>query len=157
MKYTFTNDVRPFDFWIISMSGIYRSLAGVCNIVFTIAMMLLCYRFWNSVGDILQLALIMGCCMFIVIQPLFVYMRAKAQAAMVPKGMKLCFDDYGLHVQVGEECQDIKWKNLRLSQQKRVTFIRSDEKHGYMLTNRMLGNEKEAFIEYASSQIEKYR
>ncbi|MCF0130368.1 MAG: YcxB family protein [Pseudobutyrivibrio sp.] len=157
MKFSFVNDVRPSDFWLLSMLHTYSSLVGLCNVIFTVAMFGLCYRFWNTVGDMLQVFMILACSMFIVIQPLFVYMRSKAQAAMIPRGMTLGFDDNGLHIVVGDKSQEIDWSKLRIAIEKNAVFVRSDEKHGYMLTNRMLGKNRQDFIDYASSQIARFK
>ena len=45
MKYQFKNEVTALDFWRLVMRRTYRSTAGVCNLVFTVAMFVLVYRF----------------------------------------------------------------------------------------------------------------
>jgi hypothetical protein len=40
MTYQFKSEVTAGDFWKLTMSRTYRSVAGVCNMVFTVAMIL---------------------------------------------------------------------------------------------------------------------
>jgi len=156
MEYQFVNDARPGDFWLLAMSRTYRSLAGVCNIVFTVAIIAETIHFWESVNDILQVLLLLACMIFTVFQPFFVYMNSKTQAALIPRGMKLLFNDRGLTVTVGDRSEDIPWKKITgLIIERRLVFIKSDNKHGYVLTNRMLGKDKASFIEFASNKINK--
>lgn len=136
------------------MRQTYLSMAGMCNLIFTVAMILLAAKFWNQSGDLLQVLMLFGCLLFPVIQPLSIYMRARTQARALPEDVKLSFDDRGLHVTVGAEHEDIRWKQLKVTRQPNMVIVFSDKRHGYMLTNRVLGKEKDAFFAYAKSKIE---
>lgn len=156
MTYEFENRITPFDFWRLSMSRTYRSTAGVCNLVFTAAMFLLAAKFWNAAGDVAQVLMLLGCILFPVLQPVAVFVRARAQAAQIPQGMRLAFDGEGLHVTVGEKRQDIRWKNLTdVVRQAHLIIIFSDTRHGYLLPERQLGGEQDAFLEFVKSGIER--
>lgn len=45
MIYQFKSEVTAGDFWKLTMSRTYRSVAGVCNMVFTVAMIYLQQNF----------------------------------------------------------------------------------------------------------------
>ena len=154
MTYRFKCDVTALEFWKMTMRQTYQSIAGICNLVFTAAMIALAVRFWNEWGDVFQVLVLFGCLLFPVIQPIAVYMKAKGQAAAMPKDVELEFDDAGLHVTVGTEHEDIRWKRIRVRKQSDMLIVFSDARHGYMLTNRVLGQEKEAFFAFAESKIE---
>ena len=64
----------------------------------------------------------------------------------MPKDVKLSFDDAGLHVTVGKEKESIGWKKLRVANEPGMMIVFSDARHGYMLTNRILGAQKEPFF-----------
>lgn len=136
------------------MRQTYRSMAGICNLVFTVAMILLTIKFWEQSGDLLQVFLLFACLLFPVIQPLGIYWKAKGQARALPKDMELQFDEAGLHVAVGTQHENIGWNKIRMAKEPDMILIFSDARHGYMLTNRMLGAEKEAFFSFAASKIE---
>lgn len=157
MTYQYKCSVRAADFFRMSMRQTYHSVAGMCNLVFTVAMILLTVKFWERSGDLVQVLLLFACLLFPVIQPIGIYFRAKAQARTLPEDMELGFDDAGLHVRVGEQKENIPWKRIRVVKQPDMIIVFSDAKHGYMLTNRVMGNEKEAFFAFAEKKIEQER
>ena len=147
MEFRFKNDTKPIDFWILSMSHTYHSMVGVCNIVFTVAVIAATCKLMGKINDLLEVLLLLGCFLFTVIQPTLVYLRAKAQVAGIPKDMELCFDEKGLHVTVGEQKESITWKNIKsVVIERNMVVVRSDARHGYILTNRMLGEKKDEFL-----------
>lgn len=154
MTYQYKCEVRAMDFFRLSMRQTYHSMAGMCNLVFTVAMILLAAKFWNQSNDILQVLMLLGCLLFPVVQPIAVYMKAKGQAAASPKGVELAFDDSGLVVTAGEAKERLGWSRLRVIKQPNMIIVFSDARHGYMLTNRVLGNEKDDFFSFAQSRIE---
>lgn len=155
MSYEFESRVTPFDFWRLSMSRTYRSTAGICNLVFTVSMFLLAAKFWNGAGDAAQLLLFVGCILFPVLQPVGVFVRARAQAAQVPPDMRLVFDEERLHVTIGDRHEDIRWKNLTdIVRQAHLVIVFSDTRHGYLLPDRVLGRRREEFFTFAKSKIE---
>lgn len=155
MKYRFKNGVRPVDFWILSMHHTYHSTVGLCNIIFTAAMFALTYRYIGKVNDILEVLMVIGCVLFPILQPVFVFMRAKAQAAMLPENLELEFDDRGLLVTLGGQKQDIPWnKIVSATKEYNMVIIRSDAKHGYIISNKMLGNQRDEFWTFLQSKIE---
>lgn len=154
MAYQYKSEVTALDFWKLTMRKTWCSVAGVCNIVFTIAMILLAVKFWETSNDILQVLMLFGCLLFPVIQPIGIYIKSGVRAKEIPRDVALAFDDAGLHVTVGKEKQNIPWKNLRVTKQREMLIVFSDARHGYMLTNRVLGNEKDSFFAYAKAKIE---
>lgn len=155
MSYQYQCSVTPWELWKLTMRQTYRSLAGVCNLVFTAAMIVLAVRFWNEWGGFFQIAVLSACFLFPAIQPIAVYRKAKKQAAAMPKEVELKFDDTGLLVTVGAQREKIPWKRIRIRKQADMVIVFSDARHGYLLTNRVLGQEKEAFSAYAEARIEK--
>lgn len=154
-RYQFDCDVRAWDFWRMSMRQTYHSAAGVCNIVFTVAMVLLAARFWNESGDIFQVLVLFACLLFPVIQPIAVFIRARAQAAAVPRDVRLSFGESGLAVETGGRRENIPWSRLRVRKQPDMVIVFSGRQQGYMLTNRVLGGQKEEFFSYASERVGK--
>ena len=85
--------------------------------------------------------------------PADLYLKAKGQAKTMPKDVELSFDDAGLHVTVGKEKESIGWKKLRVANEPGMMIVFSDARHGYMLTNRILGAQKEPFFAFAKERI----
>lgn len=156
MKYKFTYQTTAFDLWQLSMYGIYSSMVGVCNMIFTVAMVLLTAKFWSDVNSFMKILFIIAICLFTVIQPAVVYMRAKRQVATVPHDMEISFDDHGIHVKTEKQSSDLKWNTIKgVSKKPSMIVIFSTTKHGFVLTNKVLGKQKEAFYDYVISKIQK--
>ncbi|MCM1305611.1 MAG: YcxB family protein [Butyrivibrio sp.] len=154
MHYKYQCKVRAFDFWRLSMYHTYHSFIGICNIVFGVSMILLAYRFWDQANDIIQALLFLLCLLVPVIQPLGVYMKAKAQAAVSPQGTELEFENDGIHVTLGGEHELIRWKRVKsIVKEAGMLIVFTDANHGYMLTDKVLGNEKEMFYEDVKAHI----
>ena len=154
MNYQFKVKVTPFDFFRLSMHRTYHSLAGVCNIIFTIAFFLLIYRFFNKTNDVLEALMVIGCLLFPVLQPLAVYIRAKAQVAVIPQDLIFSVDDRGVHISTGEQKETIKWEKIKgIVREYKMLIVFSDESHGYILTDRVLGKEKETFFDFVNLKL----
>lgn len=154
MHYNYQCNIRAVDFWRLSMYHTYHSLIGVCNIVFGVSMLLLTLRFWNQVGDIIQTLLFLACLIIPVIQPVGVYLKARAQAAVVPQGTELAFEEDGIHVTLGAQYELIRWKRVRsIVKEAGMLIVFTDASHGYMLTDRVLGSEKEKFYQDVKAHI----
>ncbi len=154
MEYKYMCDVKASDLWKMAMVRTYKAAIGVVNIVFTVAMILLVFRFWKTAPDILRVLMIFGCLVFPVIQPLATYGMCVKQLENMPRDMELKFDDVGVHVSTGGQSELIRWNKVKNAiKRNNMIVVMSDDSHGYMLTNRVLGNEKEEFYDFLCSKI----
>lgn len=158
MKYKFTYQITAFDLWKLSMYGIYGSIIGVCNIIFTVAMILLTAKFWVDVNNFIKILFIMAISLFTVIQPATVYMRSKKQVAAIPHGMEIGFDDNGVYVKTKNQNSELKWNTIKgILKKPSMIIIYTITKHGYILTNKVLGKQKEDFYSYVVSKLQRGR
>lgn len=154
MQYQYKCYIRAADLWRLSMYRTYHSPVGVCNIVFGVSALLLTYRFWNQVGDFAQALLFIMCLIIPVIQPLGVYLKAKTQAAVSPQGTELVFKEDGIHVTLGSQYERVPWNRVKnIVKEAGMLIVFTDANHGYMLTNRVLGREKETFYQDVKAHI----
>ena len=155
MRYKYTYRTTARDLWQLCMYYIYGSLAGLCNIIFTVAAFALGFSRWDQAQGIVRCLIVLGCCLFTVIQPLMIYAKAKKQAAGITQDTQVSIDDNGLYIRVGDDTSQLPWKSVkRISRKPAMIIIFSDTTHGFIFTNRVLGNEKEEFYRYASSKVE---
>lgn len=153
MKYKFIYKNTPFDLWQLSMYFTYGSIVGVCNLIFTVAIILLSFKIWGDAGSFVRMLLLFACCLFPIIQPLGIYARAKKQAA-ASKEMELGFDDAGIHVKTGNAVSDLDWKLIKkVSRKPNMIVIFSTTTHGFVLTNRVLGKQSESLYRYVVSKM----
>lgn len=156
MKYKFIYETKAFDLWKLSMYGVYGSMVGTFNIIFTIAMVLLTAKFWGGVNLFIKILLIIAVSLFTVIQPAAVYMRAKRHIATVPHDMEIGFDDNGIHIKTKNENSELKWKAIKgVFKKQNMIVILTTNKHGFIIKDDMLGTEKEDFYKYVVSNINK--
>ncbi len=154
MEYKYMCDVKASDIWKMAMKRTYKSAIGIVNIVFTAAMILLVIRFFSTAPDILRVLMIFGCLLFPVIQPLATYGMCVKQLENMPRDMSLTFNDEGMRVETGGQNEFIRWKRIANAiKRSNMIVVMSDDSHGYMLTNRVLGNEKDEFYDFLCNKI----
>lgn len=154
MCYQYQCKIRPVDFWKLSMRRTYRSMVGVCNIVFGVAMVLLTFRFWSQANDIVQTLLFLACLLVPVIQPVGVYLKSKAQVSVIPQGTELAFGEDGILVTLGSERELIRWNKVRgVRKEGSMIIVYTDANHGYLLTKRVLGNEKDELYRFVKAHM----
>lgn len=81
MKYKYTYRNTAGELWQLSMYYTYGSMVGMCNLIFTAAVIALTINKWNTVSSVWRFLLLLACCLFTVIQPLVVWRKAEKQAA----------------------------------------------------------------------------
>lgn len=156
MKYQFNYETKPSDLWQLSMYGIYRSIVGLVNVIFTGAMIVLLVTFWADVSWMYRILMLLGASLFTVIQPLVIYHRAKKQLSGLNRSMEIGFDDHGVHVRSDKEKSSIKWRNIKgVAKQPTLVIVYSSATHGFILTNKVLGKDKEAFYRYVISKLKR--
>lgn len=154
MRYQYTYRTSAWDLWQLSMYYTYGSLVGVCNLIFTVAVILLAFKQWETAGTIYKIILVLGCGLFTVIQPLIVYFRAKRQAETIKEDTELGFDDDGVYIKSGSQDSELTWDKIKkVSKKPTMIIIFSNTTHGFVLTNQVLGGEKSEFYKFITSKV----
>lgn len=158
MKFLFNYETKASDLWQLSMYGIYKSMVGLVNVIFTAAMVLLTVKYWSEVNWYLKGLLIIGLSLFTVIQPLLIYRRAKRQVSGMYKDMEIGFDELGVHVKSGKEKSTVRWKKMKgIVKHPTLLVIYSSSNRGYILNNKVLGKHRDALYEYVISNLKKLK
>lgn len=153
MKYKYTYRNTAGELWQLSMYYTYGSVVGMCNLIFTAAVIALTINKWNTVSGVWRFLLFLVCCLFTVIQPLAVWRKAEKQAAGISRDTELEFGDAGIRIRVGDENSVIPWTAVKkISKKPTMIILFSDTTHGYVLTNRVLGKDRDAFYNYVTSK-----
>ena len=94
------------------------------------------YTYRNTAGDLWQLA---------------VWRKAEKQAAGIGQDTVMEFGDAGIRIRVGDENSSIPWTAVKkISKKPTMIILFSDTTHGYVLTNRVLGKDRDAFYNYVT-------
>ncbi len=154
MEYRFQIKATPLDFFLMSMKKTYRSPLGVCNIIFFAASVLLTLKFYKVAPPLAQAGLILMCIVIPVLQPVAVYFKAREYARAIPQGLTLEAGTGGLLVEAGEQSERIGWNKVsRVIDTGDCVVLKLTGGSGYFLFNRVLGDKKRPFIDYANKQI----
>lgn len=154
MRYQYTYRTTAFDLWKLSMYYTYGSMVGVCNIIFTVAIVALIISRWNEAAGIWKGLMVLGLCLFTVIQPLLSYQRARKQAAQITQDTELGFADTGICVRSGGQSSQIPWSSIKkVSRKPGMIVVFSDSTHGFILTDRILKRSKDDFYQYIISKM----
>ena len=154
MKYKFDYQITALDLWKLSMCGVYSSIIGILNIIFTVAMLFITKAFWGDVNSFIKIIFIVGIGLFTVIQPAAIYIRAKRQVNAIPHDLQICFNDDGIHIKSKKQNSKLKWNVIKgISKKPGIIVIYTITKHGYILTDKVLGKQKEDFYSYVVSKI----
>lgn len=130
------------------MMKIYKSFAGIVNLVFTAAVFLLAISLWGDSG-LMIILLLPACLWFPVIHPYLIYQNAKKQINAIPEGMSLSFDKEGLHVKTPTDSQSIAWNQIQgISHQGKLIIIQSGGRYGYMIPTRIIGSKLGEFNQF---------
>lgn len=79
-------------------------------------------------------------------------------AARITEDTTLSADASGIHIRVGKKQANLPWRSVsRIAKKPTMIILYTDAAHGYVLSNRVLGGEREAFYNYAVSRAEKGR
>ena len=93
----------------MSMYFIYHSMTGMVNHVFTAALIALTSAKWESSGTVFRICMVLGCCLFPILQPLAVYLSAGKLAYGSGEDTEIRLDDVGIQVKVGNTYDKIPW------------------------------------------------
>lgn len=155
MKYDFKYQTTALDIWQLSMYRIYGSIVGSVNIIFTVAMILLSFQFWRDVNLAIKIGLILAVCLFTLIQPVVIYLRAKKQVGTAPRVVDIEFNDKAIHVKSNNQTSTLKWQSIKgILKKPTMLVVLSTGQEGFILTNKVLGKQKVPFYNYVMSNIE---
>lgn len=158
MEYKFNCDVKASDLWKMSMTRTYRSFLGVINIVFTVSMIAMTLKLWPDSGEFSRALEILCCLIFPVFQPLAILGRSYKQVEQQPKGVELLFRNTGILVTCGGKEEKIPWSRVtRVIRQPSMIVIKTDDAYGYMIMDRAMGEQKEAFYRDLVEQLKKQK
>lgn len=156
MEFRFENKLTACDMWKLSMRRIYRSLMGASNILISLAAIVFTIRYWNPEEKLLMAVLIMFCVLFPVVQPAMIYLRAAKQVRALPENMVFEINNAGLFVITKEQKLHIPWKGIHGAiKEKGMLILAADSGRGYMLTDKMLGTQKEAFLKFLEDKLKR--
>ncbi len=153
MNYEFNYKIEPIDILLMTLKGIYSSIVGVVNVVFTVASIGMLLTFGGSLNIILDIVLVVAILWFPLVQPFLLYKKAKKSLSSFTENIKIMFEQNGIVINFNETISNIPWSNVvRVSKNNRAIVVYVTQKEGYILTKKVVG---EQFDELHKFIIEK--
>ena len=133
--------LRPSDLWQVRMYYAYASYLAVVNLVCIAASIILIIAAWEGAPGWFRGVMLLLLSLFTVIQPLYLYLHSRSQLKKEDLGeLTLTFSDAGLKIENNGKEEQHPWKDiLGISKKPTLIILYTDEQHGYILTNRVLG------------------
>lgn len=126
----------PFDLTKMVLKGIYSSIHGVINFIFTISIIFLMIRFWSSVGIGLKTLMFISLLLFPLIQPLFIHLNSIRTFEDLDKDLVLIFDDYGITSKSKKTDEFIEWKDIvGIAKSNDTYVVYTQGSRGYILSS----------------------
>ena len=139
MEFRFHYRVRPENLWVLTMVNYYRSFLGVCNLIFTISMMLLAVRFWPGSSMGIRTLISAGILLFPVFQPLMIYFRCRKIVSTMPGEMEISFDKTGITTSAKEERSHIDFSEVKsVVRIFNLMIIYTRSKQSFILSDRVM-------------------
>lgn len=154
MKYSFHYNVRPANLWILSMINTYRSMVGVVNIVFTLSMIMLTFRFWMEANMAVRLLMIAGIMVFPCFQPLVIFLRSSKIVGKMPVNMHLDFDNKGMKITAENLNAQVNYTDLKsVIEISGMLVLYTQARQGYILNREVLGNKEKELFDFLTKKV----
>lgn len=148
-EFHFQTKLGAKDFWLFSMYHSNKGMMGLFALIFTASALFLLLTKWSDVDTRYRVLLIICALLFTVWQPGILYLKAKKQASLPAMQIPLdmVFGETGFSVQQKEERIEFPWTNMfMVVELPHMVILYTDSIHAYLLTDRILGAEKDAFL-----------
>lgn len=155
MEFRFESKISTWDIWKLSMNNIYHSIVGVYNAIMAVAIIALTVKFWSDMGAFLRGVLVLCCILFPILQPLLIYRRAAKQVSSLPKDMVIEINETGLHITGEDQKSHVSWNRVKkIILERGMIILAIESGKGYMLTDKVLGTQKNELIEFLQTKIQ---
>lgn len=156
MSYNYKYRVKISDLWQASMYYAYSSYMGVVNLVCIAASIALIISRWKDASDLLRTVLVLFLLTFTVIQPLIIWLRARASLGGVYPVLELTFSQEGITIETDGQRQFKNWKSVRgIVKKPTLLVIYMEDGKGYILRNGVLKDTRQGLFKLVSDMVNK--
>ena len=154
MEFKFRYRVKPVSLWILTLVNIYRSMMAVINIIFTISMAGLIYRFWPDAGVVYRILMLAGLCLFPVLQPLVIYLRSRKIVGQMPDDLQMTFQQTSFEIANASKSSRVDYAEIKaVISLFKMLIIYTQSKQGFILDNQVLADRGKSLAVFLSGKI----
>lgn len=152
--FKFRYSVKPENLWVLTMVNIYRSFLGMCNLVFTAAMILLAVRFWSESNMGIRTLITAGIVLFPLLQPVMIYFRCRKIVGTMPGEMEISFDKEGITTSTNGKSSFIDFSKVKsVILIFNLMIIHTRSKQGFILSDQVLGDQSKNLYHFIKKQM----
>jgi hypothetical protein len=144
------------ELWKFSMYHSNKGMAGVFNVIFSLAAIFLLITRWSVISITYRVVFLICALMFTVWQPWLLYLKSARQAKKpaIADGMILSFSREGIVVSQGGSGLELIWDNIsRAEQTGSMIIIYMDKVHAYLLPGSVEEEKKTQLMELLKEQL----
>jgi hypothetical protein len=163
MKYNYKFKLKKKDIWLSSIYYTIFSVNGIFNVLFTLAawiagIYLLVSGKISILTDMQKILIVFCMILFPVISPILIWIRISAREKKTPqKEVDLSIGDEGIELIIGDKKGNILWEQVfGVKKRPSMLLFMMDNLHGFIIPNRVIGNEDKIDEIYAYS-LEKHK
>ena len=154
MEFKFRYRVKPVSLWILTMVNIYRSMMAVINIIFTLSMAGLIYRFWLDAGVAYRILMLAGLCLFPVLQPLVIYLRSRRIVGQMPEDLQMTFQQTGFEIANASKRSRVDYTEIKaVISLFKMLIIYTQAKQSFILDDQVLAGQGKSLSAFLSEKI----
>lgn len=154
MEFRFKYRVKASDIWQVRMYYAYASYLAAVNLTCIAASIVLIITQWGSAGNVFKAIMLIFLSLFLVIQPLGIYVSARSQAEKMKDELEILFNDYGVTVSTEGKQETIPWNKVAgVTKKPTLVILYTDPKHGYILTNRVLEGKRNELLTFIENKM----
>lgn len=153
-EYRFRYRVTPSDLMILSLVNIYRSLLGVINIVFSVSMILVTFRFWEEAAGIYRALMLLGVAVFPILQPAAIYLRSRSIVSRIPDELEMYIGPHEISIYGHSDSTSLAYSDLTAVQLiAGMIIIHTRGNQGYALSRQVLGGKTQEVYDLLSRRM----
>ena len=140
-----------FDF---SMYSAYSGFAGIFTFVFLILVIGILGYSWSSVA-VMQRVMLLGCIiLFVFVQPIMIWMKAKAKTTGYSTPINLDVSDEQIGVEQAGVTGELKWDQIwKVVRIPNMYIIKVGPTNGYLVPFRSIEGRKQEFVDFCKRNL----
>ncbi len=152
--FKFRYSIKPENLWVLTMVNFYRSFLGVCNLVFTVSMVLLAVRFWSGSSMGIRTLITAGVLLIPVFQPLMIYFRCRKIVSTMPGDMEISFDKTGITTSAKEARSHVNFSEVKsVIRIFNLMIIYTRSKQSFILSDRITEGKSTSLYSFIKENV----
>ena len=158
MEFSFHYEVKPVNLLILGLTNIYRSMMGLVNIIFTLSMVLLAYRFWPVVGIGMKIPITAAILLFPFFQPLFIYLRSRRIVSQMPDNLQMTINNKGIDISSESSSSHINYTDLKsITRIRGILILYTRTRQGFLLNTQTLDGKGDKLYDFLSKKADRIK